>query len=163
MTRNPFSMKHKPQPVPQDFLDLIRNTFEEKYTEFLKSKRLIIEGSIYPEEITFLIGFQNQEDKLRQINFESSMDYINDENNGVLEKIHLMIDALDAMMIEYVEANGDISMPEGWTEFDFEKEKIFLRFSHINTELERMTEQFLRENEGNASEDQTSDPEALLH
>jgi hypothetical protein len=163
MARNPFSFKHKPQPVPKDFLDLIRSSFGEKYADFLKTKRLIIEGAIYPEEITLLVGFQNNEDKLRQTNFESSMDYTNDENNDVLGKIHLMIDALDAMMTEYIEADGDIAMPTNWTEFDFEKQKIYLKFSTVNTELERLTEQFLRENDGNAVEDTNGAPEDLLH
>jgi hypothetical protein len=161
MARNPYSLKHKPQPIPKDFLDLIQSSFNEKYAQFLKDKRLIVEGSIYPEEITILVGFQNKGDKLRQVNFECSMDYQPNENPGVVDKIHLGIDAIDAMMMEYVEADGDIAMPTNWAEFDFEKQKIYLKFSTVNTELERQTQEFLKEFDGELPPEE--EPKDLLH
>lgn len=154
--RNINSKKHKYQPVPKDFLNLVQETFKEKYTEFLKDKTLVVDGAIYPEELVLVVGFKKNGEKIRQQNFECSMDYENDPNADVLEKIHLSIDALDAMFAEYVEANGDLEMPTQWTEFDFEDQKIFLRASTHNIELEKMADEFLREHD-------MTPPEDLVH
>ena len=153
--RNPSSLKHKYQPVPKDFLKLVLETFQEKYADFLKDKTLIADGAIYPEELILVIGLKNKDEKIRQVNFESSMNYENDENSQVLEKIHLCIDALDAMFAEYVEVNGDLEMPTLWTEFEFEDQKVYLRSSTNNIELEKMAEEFLRQHD--------SKPEENLH
>lgn len=159
--RNSSSFKHKYQPVPKDFLKLITETFQEKYAEFLADKTLITDGAIFPNELILVVGLRNKDEKVRQINFESSMDYKVDYENegqhGVLEKIHLSIDALDAMFAEYVEANGDIEMPTLWTEFDFEDQKIYLRSTTNNIELEKMADEFLREHDADIS------PESTLH
>ena len=159
--RNSGSSKHKYQPVPKDFLKLVQETFQEKYAEFLADKTLIVDGAIYPDELILAIGLRNKDEKVRQVNFESSLDYRvdyeADENHGVLEKIHLSIDALDAMFAEYVEANGDIEMPTLWTEFDFEDQKIYLRSTTNNIELEKMADDFLREHDVDLS------PESTLH
>jgi hypothetical protein len=141
--RNTASLKHKFQPIPKDFLKLVQDTFTEKYADFLKDKTLIVDGAIFPEEIVLIVGFKNKNEKIRQQNFECSMDYHNDEYNGVLEKIHLSIDALDAMVAEYVEANGDLEMPTQWTDFDFEDKKVYLKSSTNNIELEKMADEFL--------------------
>lgn len=157
--RNANSLKHKYQPVPQDFLKLIKETFEEKYTAFLADKTLIADGAIYPDELILIIGIRNKDEKVRQINFESSMDYKvdyeNDGQHGVLEKIHLSIDALDAMFSQYVEADGDIEMPSLWTGFDFEDSKIYLKYSTNNLELDKMADEFLREHGAETDETQT--------
>lgn len=155
--RTSSSKKHKYQPVPEDFLKLVKETFKEKYADFLKDKTLVIDGAIYPEELVLVVGFKNKDEKIRQQNFESSMDYENEDGAKVLEKIHLSIDALDAMFAEYVEANGDLEMPTIWTEFEFEDdEKVYLRSSTHNIELEKQADEFLREH------DLTS-PEENLH
>lgn len=159
--RNSGSSKHKYQPVPKDFLKLVQETFQEKYAEFLADKTLIVDGAIYPDELILAIGLRNKDEKVRQVNFESSLDYRvdyeADENHGVLEKIHLSIDALDAMFAEYVEAGGDLEMPTLWTAFEFEDTKIYLKSSKDNMELDKMADEFLREH------DRETPPESNLH
>jgi hypothetical protein len=154
--RNSSSKKHKYQPVPKDFLKLVQETFKEKYADFLKERTLIIDGAIYPEELVLVVGIKNKDEKIRQQNFESSMDYENDDSDKVLEKIHLSIDALDAMFAEYVEANGDLEMPTLWTEFEFDDQKVYLRSSTHNLELEKQADEFLREHD-------LTPPEENLH
>ncbi|MES2768340.1 MAG: hypothetical protein V4596_04275 [Bdellovibrionota bacterium] len=151
--RSSSSQKHKYQPVPKDFLKLVKETFEEKYADFLKDKTLIVDGAIFPEELILVVGIKNNNEKIRQVNFESSMDYENVDDTKVLEKIHMSIDALDAMFIEYVEANGDIEMPKLWTEFEFEGQKLYLKSSTDNIELEKAAEEFLRQHDTNSSEE----------
>ncbi len=157
--RHSTSSVHKYQPVPKDFLKLVKETFQEKYAEFLSDKTLIIDGAIYPEELILIVGLRNRDEKVRQINFESSMDYTidyeNDGNHGVLEKIHLSIDALDAMFAQYVEAQGDIEMPTLWTSFDFEDSKVFLKSSTNNIELDKMADAFLKEHGMDLDQEQT--------
>lgn len=154
--RNSGSTKHKYQPIPGDFLKLVQETFKEKYTSFLEDKTLIVDGAIFPEELIIVVGIRNKDERLRQINFECSMDYVNDEDHKVLEKIHLSVDALDAMFAEYVEAKGDLEMPKAWTEFDFETEKVYLKSSHNNIELDKLADDFLREHN-------KENPEEILH
>ncbi len=154
--RNLGSKKHNYQPIPEDFLKLVKETFQEKYPAFLKDKTLIVDGGIFPEELILVVGLRNKDERVRQVNFECSMDYINDENNRVLEKIHLSVDALDAMFAEYIDANGDLEMPKLWTEFDFEDEKIYLRSSSDNIELEKLADELLQEHG-------RENPEELIH
>lgn len=155
--RNKGSNKHKYQPVPKDFLKLVEETFKEKYAEFLADKNLVVDGAIFPEELILVVGFKNKNEKVRQINFESSMDYTvnfeEDENSKVLENIHLCIDALDAMFAEYVEADGDLEMPKLWTEFDFDEQKVYLKSSTDNIELEKLADEFLKEHGGEPQEE----------
>lgn len=158
--RNSSSLKHKYQPVPKDFLKLVKETFQEKHADFLADKTLIVDGAIFPDELILVVGLKNKNEKIRQINFECSLDYKvdyeNDDDGKVLEKIHLGIDALDAMFAEYAEADGDIEMPKLWTEFDFEDQKIFLKSSSDNIELEKAADEFLRLHD-------TNPPEENLH
>ncbi len=158
--RNSTSLKHKQQPVPKDFLKLVKETFQEKYAEFVADKTLIVDGAIFPDELILVVGLKNKNEKIRQINFECSLDYKvdyeNDDDGKVLEKIHLGIDALDAMFAEYAEADGDIEMPKLWTEFEFEGGKIYLKSSTDNIELEKAAEEFLRQHD-------TNPPEENLH
>jgi len=158
--RNSTSLKHKYQPIPKDFLKLVKETFQEKYAEFLADKTLIVDGAIFPEELILVVGIKNKNEKIRQINFECSIDYKvdyeNDEDGKVLDKIHLGIDGLDAMFAEYAEADGDIEMPKLWTEFEFEDQRIHLKSSTDNIELEKAAEEFLRQHD-------TNPPEENLH
>lgn len=151
------SSNHKPQNIPAELLKMIKEVFSQKHASFLENKELIAEGAIYPEEILVLVGFKNKE-SIRQFNFECSMDY--SEKDVGLDIIHKCIDAIDSMMSEYVENYKELSddsesvdesqgieFPRNWSEFDFNKSKVFLKTSATNTEIERLTEAFLLENE----------------
>lgn len=154
------SLNHKPQNVPPELLKMVSEAFREKYDLFLKTRELSTEGSVYPEEIILLIGFRNK-GSIRQFNFECSLNYdVESLDEPILEKIHKAIDALDSMMSEYVQNfkeldpeadtvddENEVVFPRDWTPFDFEKTKIFLKSSTTNTDIERLTEAFLKEND----------------
>ncbi len=144
--RMPTSAKHLPQNLPLDLAGIIRESLLQKYT-FFSDKDLIVQGAIYPEELILLVGFKEKK-SLRQFNFECSIGYHNDEeavDSGVLEKFHKGADSLDVMINEYIEAAGDIEMPKTWSHFNFENEQVYLKTSNINTEVEKMTMNFLSE------------------
>lgn len=137
------SYKHVPQNLPSDLAKMIRESVYQKYTYF-NNKDVLVQGAIYPEEIILLIGYK-EKDSLRQLNFECSISYNPDQDQNIIERFHSGADALDSMINEYIEARGDLEMPSDWTEFDFEDFKVYLRFSKLNTEIEKMTLDFLKE------------------
>lgn len=150
------SHNHKPKSFPPDLLKLTKESLKEKYALFFENKDLKAEGAIYPEEFIVLIGFSDK-NSIRQFNFECSMDYA--EDSQVLDLIHLAIDAIDSMLSEEiqktskVDEDSEILWPQSWTRYTFENKPVFLKTSTINTDIEKMASQFLRENDTTLLED----------
>lgn len=151
------SFKHTPQNLPTDLGKMIQESICQKYTYF-NDKDVLVQGAIYPEELILSIGYKEKA-SLRQLNFECSMSYDANNDQNVIEKFHDSADALDSMINEYIDARGDIEMPDQWTEFDFDDGKVFLRFSKLNTEIEKMTLDFLKEKGEDLSSMEPSSPD----
>lgn len=59
--------------VPPDFLAKVRKVFETQFKAQAVEGEFIADGQIYPDEVLLRIGFI-EEGRLKQINFEASMD-----------------------------------------------------------------------------------------
>jgi hypothetical protein len=119
---------------PPEYADQIQTVFKENFGDGLATRKLVIEGRIYPAEIMLRVGLA-QAGKLAQANFEVSMDYSQSKKDAV-ERIHNCIDAAASMMAEYFENEGVVDFPMKWQEFPFQGQKLFLQYTTENTDLE---------------------------
>src|SRR5690606_35543451 len=101
-------------------------------------------GHLYLDELLLRIGFK-EKNSIRQHNFESSVEYSREDNEDAMKKVYLSIDALQIMIEQYIEADGDIELPLDWTAYDFETSKVWLKISKENSQLESAADQLLRE------------------
>ncbi len=128
--------------LPPDSLKLISESFAETFSEYLKSKLVTAEGVIYLDELILRIGFK-EPGSLRQFNFEVSLDYTRENTDDVMEKIYVAIDAIQAMMFDYVEADGDIEFPQKWTVYEFGTHSVWSQVSTVNSDLESQADALL--------------------
>lgn len=131
--------------LPQDFLDQVKEAFNETFDDKLQDFELLVEGRIFPKEIVFRAGLLRS-GELRQNNFEVSIDYKGDE---AIQKIHDAVDVAASMMADFLESHGEIEFPRDWEEFEFEKTKVFCRYSTENTQLENEADRLLGEQDPN--------------
>lgn len=136
--------------LPPDFSAQIKAVFEENFKEYLKNKTLKVEGRIYPSEIILRIGIQ-EKGRLKNENFEVSLDHSPSKQNTI-PMIHLSVDAIASLMIEYFEKQTeahetdseiDMDLPYLWKEIPFEKETIWFQFTTENPDLEAEADKLL--------------------
>lgn len=142
--------------LPPDLIKMISQEFKAEFEGFMDDKEIIIFGYIFLDEIYISIGFK-EKGALRQYNFEASLDF-DSQNEKALDKIHMAADAIDAMMVAYIESE-DIQMPLEWRSVDMGSSFVFLRFNTINTELEKLADEFLRDNPEAKPDPKLEDPD----
>jgi hypothetical protein len=130
---------------PPEFSAQIESVFKENFAEQLKESKLIVEGRIYPEEILLRVGVL-EKGRLKQSNFEVSIDYKSDDPEA-LDRIHNLVDVAASMMTDYFETDGEVEFPYSWKEFPFKGHPIFLQYSTENSELEAQANALLGINE----------------
>lgn len=128
--------------LPPDSLKLISESFAETFSDFLQSREVVAEGFLYLDELLLRIGFR-EPGALRQFNFEVSLEYSRENKEEIMDKIYLAIDAIQSMMGEYVEADGDIEFPFDWTSYDFGDQSVWSRVSTVNGDLESQADALL--------------------
>ena len=126
---------------PKEYSDQIQAVFKENFAQYLEDAELIIEGRIYSEKITLRVGY-HQKGRLVQANFETSMNYSQDEQDAV-SRIHNCVDAAASMMMEYFDQDGEVDFPYTWKEYPFQGKKLYLRFSSENSALEAEADRLL--------------------
>lgn len=87
--------------LPPDFSAQIKSVFEDSFKIQLKGKSLRIDGRIYPSEIMLRVGLA-EKGRLKHENFEVSLDH-SPEKQDTIPKIHLAVDAIASMMMDYFE------------------------------------------------------------
>jgi len=130
---------------PKEYSEQIEGVFKENFADYLTNGKLVIEGRIYPEEILLRVGY-HKDGRIRQANFEVSMEYCQQKQDAV-DRIHNCIDAAASMMMEYFETDGEVEFPRKWQEYPFNGQSIFLQYSTVNTDLEAQADALLGEDE----------------
>lgn len=134
---------------PNEYLKNIETVFSKSFKLHLENGKIISEGRIYKEELLLRVGYA-EKDRLKQSNFEISVEYDKKKDNAV-KLIYLMIDVGATMLDEFFMAENDHDFPRAWTEYEVENRKIYLQYSTINSELEKQADKLLGD-----------DPEALI-
>lgn len=141
--RRPNSDPTKAGKIPPELVKMIADEMKQEHKEFLADKVIVIDGLIFQDEIYLSVGFR-EKDALRQINFEASVDF-DVENMKAIDRINLAVDAIDTMVTDYITVDGDIELPFDWKAFDYDGVTLFLRHNTENTEIEKLTEEFLKQ------------------
>jgi hypothetical protein len=144
----------KSTAVPKDFLAKVRGVFEKQFEIEADTGEFIAEGLIFPEEVVLRVGYI-EKGRLKQINFEASMDIkkakLADADaettaTGTMERLYTLIDVLGSLMEEYFQADQDeaeMDVPLHWKEYEFEGETVFMQYSTVNTRLEEEADRIL--------------------
>ena len=127
--------------IPAEFSDQIRTVFEQNFKNHLDGKTIKVQGRIYPTEIVLRVGLHTT-GELRHRNFEVSLDHSSVQQNTI-QKIHLAVDAIGSLMIDYFEADEAIDLPYVWREVPFEKELVWFQFTTENPDLEEEANKLL--------------------
>ncbi len=146
---------------PQEFLEQVTAVFNDNFSEYLDAGKIIVEGRIYANEILFRAGYL-ENGKLRQSNFEASVSYdAQNDSEGVLNKIHLCVDASASMMMEYFEFNGEVNFPYVWKAVPFKNHEVFMQMTTENSDLEKEANRLLGVTEENLYNEEQENEDAL--
>ena len=130
--------------LPAEFLAKVQKIFADQFPIESQHGSFVIEGRIYPDELVMRAGYL-ESGRLRQINFEASMDLPKDKaskdgeaQSKTMTQIYACMDALGSTMEEYFDLGdeGQIDIPTKWQSFDFEGDTIYLQHSTVNSLLE---------------------------
>ena len=127
--------------IPAELSKQIQTVFEENFKNHLVGKKLKVEGRIYPTEIMLRVGI-NVTGELRFQNFEVSVDHSPEKQNTIAQ-IHLAVDAIASLMMDYFADEEAHEMPFTWQEYPFQSEKIWLQYTSENSDLEAQANKLL--------------------
>jgi hypothetical protein len=80
--------------------------------------------------------------EIRYNNFEVSVDHSSEKQNTI-SQIHLAVDAIASLMMDYFADEESHEMPYAWQEYPFQSEKIWLQYSSENSDLEAQANKLL--------------------
>jgi hypothetical protein len=137
--RRPSSKKWT--AFPKEFSDNVHAVFKDSFGAKIGDATLILDGRIYPEELALRVGIR-EKGRLKQANFETSVDYEADKPE-TLDRIHDLVDVCASMMMEYLETDGEVEFPFAWKEYPFKGKSIYLQYNGENSELEEQANALL--------------------
>jgi hypothetical protein len=139
-------------PIPTDFASKIKKVFAKQFKTEAQQGDFLIQGRIYPLEITIRIGYL-EKGRIKQINFEASMDVpekpqdeeASESQKNTLDQIYVCIDAIGSIMEEYfqVKNENELDIPLYWRPYEFEEQTVYLQYSTVNSRLEEEANRIL--------------------
>ena len=139
--RLPFSSKWT--PIPDELADQMTEIFQETFASYLKKGRIFVEGRIYLRELLLRVGYM-EKGRLRQDNFEVSIEYVQDKDN-MMKMIHLGVDCAASMLEQFFGQPGEVDFPRSWKNFEVDGRQVYLQYTTVNTELESAADELLGE------------------
>ncbi|OFZ11417.1 MAG: hypothetical protein A2Z20_04885 [Bdellovibrionales bacterium RBG_16_40_8] len=122
-------------PLPPELAKQIREVFTENFAIEAKNGQFIVEGYIFPEELTVRVGYITK-GQLKQANVEVSLDF-NASKQNAIKSIYFAVDCAASFVQDLFERGQDLSgFPHSWKSFTMEKKKVFMQVSTVNTKLE---------------------------
>jgi hypothetical protein len=130
--------------LPAEFTKKVNSIFATQFKVEAGYGEFLVEGRIYPDEVVVRIGFV-EKGRLKQANFEASMDRIKTPEDKTMDALYSIIDALGGLMEEFFELDGEeeLDIPLAWKAFDFEGETIYLQQTTVNSRLEAEADRIL--------------------
>jgi hypothetical protein len=138
--RRKTNKKIRSTALPPEYLKNVKDVFTKAFQKRLGKRKIFVEGRLFPSELILCVGYLPDPKGLKQTNFEASIDH---SGKDVFEKLGITIDAIAGMMDQYLESGETQELPLEWTQYDFDKTKVFLRTSGRNTELEKEANKIL--------------------
>lgn len=156
--------------IPKEFTSKVAEVFRRQFGIEAQHGKFMVEGRIYPEEMILRVGYL-EEGRLRQLNFEASMDLSQDKSaetvlqeaagsadsdvealenpnpeSDTMRKLYTCVDAIGSMFEELFDSgedDEDLDLPLRWRPYDFEGSTVYLQLSTINTDLESEADRIL--------------------
>lgn len=129
-------------PFPDELNQQIQDVMNASFEDYDLGGKFVVEGAIFPEEMVLRIGL-TKANQLRQDNLEASIDYSGDADKAV-DKIHVLVDFLGQAWETFLEEEPDVTeLSLDWKEDRFEKQTVFLRYSSVNSTLEKQADEML--------------------
>jgi hypothetical protein len=130
-------------PFPEELKGQIADVMNTHFADYDFNGRFVIDGAIYPSELILRIGL-TQNGQLRQDNFEVSMEY-SSETDKPIDLIHTLVDFLGPVWETFLEDEPErTDLPSVWTVQRFEKYVLYMRYTSVNTELEKQADEILK-------------------
>lgn len=155
--------------LPTEFTTKVQTVFNNQFKHEAAHGEFLIEGRIYPEEIVLRAGYL-EKGRLKQINFEASMDRPKTqadagEQTSTMDRLYICIDILGSVMEEYFEMGDEdeIDLPLRWRAYDFENETVYLQHSTANTRLEEEADRLLGLSDKTLVHEDTPSEDALAN
>jgi hypothetical protein len=137
--RRKTNKKVRSTSLPAEYVKSIKDVLKKAFQKKLGKREIFVEGRMFPEELILCVGYVPDAAGLRQINFEASIDH---KTKDLVDKMGVCLDAISSMMDQHLD-DEDMELPIEWTEYDFEKKKVFLRSTSRNTNLENEANKIL--------------------
>ena len=134
--------------LPKEFTEKVKTIFVNQFKVEGGYGEFLIEGRIYPDEVVVRAGFI-EKGRLKQANFEASMDRVKTPEDKTMDALYSAIDALGGLMEEFFELDGgedgteELDVPLNWQPYDFEGETVYLQQSTVNSRLEAEADRIL--------------------
>lgn len=172
-----LATSHQWTELPAELLTNLKKVFVEQFKPEAQHGEFLFEGRIYPDELVVRAGYL-EAGRLKQVNFEASMDLPKDKSkenledeetdpaeSAVMQRLYSCIDALGSLMEEYFEIGDDEEMeiPANWQPFDFEGEIIYLQHSTYNSKLEEEADRLLGLMENQLVHEENQSEDALAN
>ena len=126
---------------------------------FIEPGQFVVEGRIYPEELTFRLGYAKI-NALKQDNFEASVDYLPGKDS-VVDLIQLLFEASSSMMESHF-ADAELEFPKKWQNFTVNDKTVYMKYSTVNSALENAADALLGvSGNGLINEELVEDSDAL--
>lgn len=129
--------------LPADFVAQVIDVLKKTFADEVQSGKFVVEGRIYPDEILLRVGYL-EKGRLKQANFEISMDYTSSKHN-VFKLLNVAVDVAGTMLDEYFSSLDDSDFPRIWTSYEVEGVPLHLQFSGTNSDLEKEANELLGE------------------
>lgn len=164
--------------LPLEFTEKVQIVFAEEFEPEAASGEFLVEGRIYPEEVVIRVGYL-EKGRLKQVNFEASMDLPKRESDSVIrdeselgedgsktmERLYICIDAVGSLLEEYFDLDADegeeLDVPYRWKAYRFEGETVYLQHSTVNSRLEAEADRLLGLGDPNLVQDPGETDDAL--
>ncbi len=143
---NPRNLSKAPwTSLPEEFAFKVLSALEKEFPEQSKVGEFIAEGKMFDTEILIRIGYL-ENGRLRQINFEASLDFDREKAENMIENFYICIDSLAVWMHQYfdhIAKDEDVDLPLVWRASDFKNNTVFFQFSTVNSRLEQEADRLL--------------------
>ena len=145
--------------LPEEFSFKVLSALEKEFPKQANSGEFIVEGKVFEQEIFIRIGYL-EKGRIRQMNFEASIDYDrikNDEipeknlastgnNADILDNFYICIDCLGVWIkdtFKNIAHDENLDLPLTWRPTDFHGQTVFLKYSSVNSRLEQDADRLL--------------------
>jgi hypothetical protein len=153
--------------LPADFRKKVEQVFAEQFEYESTKGEFLVDGRIYNEEIILRIGYL-EKGRLRQINFEASIDIPkakkeDDSTIKTMDLLYTCIDALGSLMEDYfdLDEEEELDVPLHWRPYEFEDQTVYLQHSTVNTTLEAEADRLLGVGNAQLFNEDLGDEDAL--